>query len=172
MLVVGVFTAPIPCFYVVLGSSSTCSMDPFSIATGAAGLFSTGVTICNGLITYCQNYRSREDDLSSLRGNAERLRGHLKVLDGQQHGVGIPPESLSLKASMDECIAACTNCLTELSQLSDKYSPPSSKGSNQASRSSLIRRASYPLQKDKFEFFRRQIHELHFTLSCQIGLLN
>lgn len=148
-------------------------MDPFSIATGAAGLFSTGVTICNGLITYCRNYRSREDDLSSLQGNAERLRGHLKVIEGQQqHGVGLPPESPSLKASMDECIVACTNCLTELTQLSDKYSPPPSKGSTQTSRSSLFRRASYPLQKDKFDFFRRQIHELHFTLSCQIGLLN
>lgn len=147
-------------------------MDPFSIVTGAGGLFSTGVTICNGLITYCRNYRSREDDLSSLQGNAERLRGHLKVLEGQQHGVGLPTESPNLKASMDECIVACTSCLTELGQLSDKYSPPPSKGSSQASRSSLIRRASYPFQKDKFEFFRRQIHELHFTLSCQIGLLN
>lgn len=147
-------------------------MDPFSIVTGAGGLFSTGVTICNGLITYCRNYRSREDDLSSLQGNAERLRGHLKVLEGQQHGVGLPTESPSLKASMDECIVACTSCLTELGQLSDKYSPPPSKGSNQVSRSSLVRRASYPFQKDKFEFFRRQIHELHFTLSCQIGLLN
>lgn len=147
-------------------------MDPFSIATGAAGLFSTGVTICNGLITYCRNYRSREDDLSSLQGNAERLRGHLEFLEGQKHEVGLPPESPSLKASMDECIVACTKCLTELNQLSDKYSPPPLKGSNQRSRSSLIRRASYPLQKDKFEFFRRQIHELHFNLSCQIGILN
>lgn len=147
-------------------------MDPFSIATGAAGLFSTGVTICNGLITYCRDYRSREDDLNSLQGNAERLRGYLKVLEDRQHGVGLAPESPSLKASMDECIVACTNCLTDLTQLSDKYSPPPSKGWNQASRSSLIRRASYPFQKDKFEFFRRQIHELHFTLSCQIALLN
>ena len=147
-------------------------MDPFSIATGAAGLFSTGVTICNGLITYCRDFRSREDDLSSLQGNAERLKGHLVVLESQKHDAGLPPGSLNLKASMDECIVACTNCLTELSQLSDKYSPPPPKGSNQTSRSSLIRRASYPFQKDKFEFFRRQIHELHFTLSCQIGLLN
>ncbi|KAH8760358.1 hypothetical protein F5883DRAFT_426020 [Diaporthe sp. PMI_573] len=147
-------------------------MDPLSIASGAAGLFSTGVTICNGLISYCRSYRSREDDLSSLQGNAERLRGYLKVLEDREHGVGLPSESPSLKASMDECIVACTNCLTELSQLSDKYSPTLLKHSNQKSPSSLIRRASYPFQKDKFEFFRRQIHELHFTLSCQIGLLN
>ncbi|POS81510.1 hypothetical protein DHEL01_v200083 [Diaporthe helianthi] len=147
-------------------------MDPLSIASGAAGLFSTGVTICNGLITYCRNYRSREDDLSSLQGNAERLKGYLKVLEGQQNGAGVVTECTSLKASMDECMVACTNCLTELSQLSDKYSPKPSKGSNPSSPSSLIRRASYPFQKDKFEFFRRQIHELHFTLSCQIGLLN
>lgn len=147
-------------------------MDPFSIVTGAAGLFSTGVTICNGLISYCRSYRSREDDLSSLQGNAERLRAYLKVLEGQDRGVGLRPGSPSLKASMIECIVACTNCLTELSQLSDKYSPMPMKNLNQTSRSSLIRRASYPFQKDKFEFFRRQIHDLHFNLSCQIGLLN
>ncbi|KAJ0107794.1 hypothetical protein J7T55_000056 [Diaporthe amygdali] len=146
-------------------------MDPFSIVTGAGGLVSLGITVCNGLISYCGSYRSREDDITSLQGNAERLRKHLEVLDRQHLGVGLPPMSPSLKISMDECVEACKTCLDGLSRLSDKYSPPMT-GSLQRSRTSLTRKISFPLQKDKFESFRKQINQLHVTLSFQVGLLN
>lgn len=146
-------------------------MDPLSIVSGAGGLFSLGITICNGLISYCRSYRSREDEVASLQGNAERLRTHLEVLEGQQHGVGFPSMSPSLQVSMDGCIAACRTCLDDLSRLSDKYSPPMTDF-NGRSRSSLGRKLSFPLQKDKFESFRRQVNQLHITLSFQVGLLN
>ncbi|KAL1883235.1 hypothetical protein Daus18300_000293 [Diaporthe australafricana] len=148
-------------------------MDPLSLASGAGGLVSLGITICNGLISYCRSYRSREDDISILQGNAERLRRQLEVLEGPQHGVGLSSGSPSLEKSMDECIAACNTCLADLGRLSDKFSPPVT-GLNQRSRtgSSLTRKLSYPLQKDKFESFRRQVHQLHLSLSFQVGLLN
>lgn len=146
-------------------------MDPFSIVTGAGGLFSLGITICNGLINYCGSYRSREKDIASLQANAERFRRHLEVLEGQHHGVGLPPVSPSLKMSMDECILASRTCLDDLSRLSDKYSPPIT-ASNQKSRGSLGRKLSFPLQKDRFETFRRQVQQLHTTLSFQVALLN
>lgn len=146
-------------------------MDPLSIGSGAAGFVSLGITICNGLISYCGSYRSRENDIASLQANAERLRRHLGILEGQQHGLGLPPVSPSLKVPMDECISACRTCLADLSRLSEKFSSPMT-GSNQRSRSSLGRKLSFPLQKDKFETFRRQIQQLQVTLSFQVGLMN
>ncbi|KAI3398513.1 hypothetical protein diail_9037 [Diaporthe ilicicola] len=148
-------------------------MDPLSLASGAGGLVSLGITICNGLISYCGSYRSREDDVATLQANAERLRRHLEILEGQQNGVGLPTISPGLKVSMDECILASRTCLADLGRLSDKYSPPMID-SSQRSRtgSSLTRKLSYPLQKDKFESFRSQVHQLHLSLSFQVGLLN
>lgn len=146
-------------------------MDPFSIVTGAGGLFSLGITICNGLISYCRSYRSRENDVTCLQVNAERLRRHLEILEGQQIGVGLPPVSPILKMSMDECVSACRTCLADLSRLSDKYSPPITD-SNPRSRSSLTRKLSFPLQKNKFETFRQQVQQLEVTLTFQVGLLN
>jgi hypothetical protein len=146
-------------------------MDPFSITTGAAGLFSLGITICNGLIRYCASYRSREDDIALLQGNAERLRRHLEVLEGQQLGVGLPPVSPSLQTSMSECIETCRSCLADLNRLSNKYSP-AVKDPNQKPGGSFIRRVSFPLQQDKFDSFRQRVQQLHTMLSFQVGMMN
>lgn len=72
---------------------------------------------------------------------------------------------------MNECIESSRNCLADLNRLSDKYSPPVTN-SNQRSRGSFVRRVSFPLQKDKFDSFRRQVQHLHTTLSFQVGMLN
>ncbi|KAG8162878.1 hypothetical protein KVR01_007356 [Diaporthe batatas] len=146
-------------------------MDPLSIGSGAAGFFGLGITICNGLIRYCSSYRSREDDIALLQANAERLRRHLEVLEGHQNGVGLPPVSPSLQISMNECIETSRVCLAGLNRLCDKYSPPATD-LNQKSRSSFVRRVSFPLQKDKFDSFRRQVQHLHTTLSFQVGMMN
>lgn len=161
----------VKCFYLAGDECSQPKMDPLSIGSGAAGLFSLGITICNGLIRYCSSYRSREDDIALLQANAERLRRHLEVLEGQQHGVGLPPVSPSLQISMNECLETSRTCLAGLNRLSDKYSPPSTD-LNQRSRSSFVRRVSFPLQKDKFDSFRRQVQHLHTTLSFQVGMMN
>ncbi|KAH8753579.1 hypothetical protein F5883DRAFT_574634 [Diaporthe sp. PMI_573] len=69
-------------------------MDPFTIVTGGAGLLSTSITVCHGLINYCRSYRSREEDPSGLQHNSERLKNPItasrnSISDRAFHGSGL-----------------------------------------------------------------------------------
>ncbi|KAF7553586.1 hypothetical protein G7Z17_g3485 [Cylindrodendrum hubeiense] len=144
-------------------------MDPLTAMTGAAGLASLGITICDGLLTYCRNYRARNDDLLLLGQQAERLRTFLRLLEERQQGQATGSD---LKSSINECLGACGQCLQELNNFSDKHSQQAPFSSLKSHGRSVIRKFQYPFQKDTFEFFRRQMHEFQFALSSQILLMN
>lgn len=145
-------------------------MDPFTVVTGSAGLLSTSITVCHGLISYCRSYRSREEDLSGLRHNAEQLKTELRLLESRYRTASSMERDF--RDAVNGCITACGKCLDELGHLSDKYSPPSTGSAMQSRRQALSRKLRYPFQKDKFESFRQQFHGLHFVLLGYMGVLN
>lgn len=145
-------------------------MDPFTVVTGSAGLLSTGITVCHGLISYCRSYRSRKEDLSGLRHNAEQLKTELQLLENRYRLASFMERDF--RDAVNECITACGKCLNELGHLSDKYSPPSTGSAMRSRRQVLSRRLRFPFQKEKFESFRQQIHGLHLVLLGYMELLN
>lgn len=54
--------------------------DPFSTASGAIGVISLGLQITQQLITYCQAYRSYDEDAQRMESKAESLRRPLRAL--------------------------------------------------------------------------------------------
>ncbi|KAH7008767.1 hypothetical protein EDB80DRAFT_872565 [Ilyonectria destructans] len=144
-------------------------MDPFTAVTGAAGLVSLGITICDGLLTYCHNYRARSNDLLVLGQHAERLRTFLRHLEERQQGT---VTNSALKSSINECLGACNMCLQEFGTFSDKYSQQPPIPSLKSQGKSVVRKLQYPFQRNMFEFFKQQMHEFQFALSSQILLMN
>ncbi|KPM38457.1 hypothetical protein AK830_g8078 [Neonectria ditissima] len=144
-------------------------MDPFTAVTGAAGLVSLGITICDGLLTYCRNYRARSDDLLVLSQHAERLRIFLRLLDDREQGSATKSD---LKSYISECLGACDLCLQEFSAFNDKHSQQAPFPSLKSQGKSVVRRLQYPFQRDMFEFFKQQMHEFQFALSTQVLLMN
>lgn len=145
-------------------------MDPFTVVTGSAGLLSTGITVCHGLISYCRSYRSREEDLSGLQHNAEQLKTQLQLLENRHETA--PSKDQNFRDAMHECITTCRKCLIDLGQLSEKYSPPSTGSDPRSRRQVLSRKFRYPFQKAKFESFREHIHDLHVVLLGYFASLN
>ena len=145
-------------------------MDPFTVVTGAAGLASLGITICNGILTYCQNYRSRGDDLMMLNQHAARLKTFLQLLEKrQQESTTLQP---TLESSMQECLGACNLCMAEFNAFHDKYSQQPISHSLKDHGKSMVRKLQYPFERDKMELFRQQLHEFHFAISAQILFMN
>ncbi|KAH7023812.1 hypothetical protein EDB80DRAFT_770562 [Ilyonectria destructans] len=144
-------------------------MDPFTAVTGAAGLVSLGITICDGLLTYCRNYRARSNDLLVLGQHAERLRTLLRQLEERQQST---VTNSALKSLINECLGACNLCLQEFSTFSDEHSqqPPFSSLKNHGK--SVARKLQYPFQRNMLEFFKQQMHEFQFALSSQMLLMN
>lgn len=145
-------------------------MDPFTLATGSAGLLSTGITISHGLISYCRSYRSREENLSGLQHNAERLKTQLQLLENRQQATSLIDQDS--RDVMNQCISTCNKCLVELEQLSKKYTPPSTGSSLRGKSQAFSRRLRYPFQKEKFESFRQQMHELNILLLFYLTISN
>lgn len=144
-------------------------MDPFTAVTGAAGLASLGITICDGLMTYCRNYRARSDDVDALNQRAERLRTLLRLLDDRQQGAAT---NSAVKSSINECLGACELCLQELGTFSTRHTQTPPNSTLKSHGKSAIRRLQYPFERNMVEFFGQQMQEFQFALSTQIALLN
>ncbi|KAH7162291.1 hypothetical protein B0J13DRAFT_669031 [Dactylonectria estremocensis] len=120
-------------------------MDPFTAVTSAAGLASLGITICDGFLTYCCNYRAGSDDGAAANS--------------------------ALKLSINECLGACELCLQELGTFSTRHSQTPPNSTLKSHGKSMIQRLQCPFERNMVEFFRQQMQEFQFALSTQILLL-
>lgn len=147
-------------------------MDPLSLATGSAGLVSLGITICDGLLTYCRSYKSRDDDLNALGDNSGRLQNYLRVIEKRlQSG---PVADASFHATVLECLSACKCCVHQVQVLNDKYSQLTIvPGSSLKIRSkAVLRKFQYPFEADRFETLRKQLNDFHSALSGLLLVMN
>ncbi|KAH8684015.1 hypothetical protein BGZ61DRAFT_357289 [Ilyonectria robusta] len=145
-------------------------MDAFSITTGAAGLASLGITLCDGLISYCRSYQSRGDDLLQLSQEAESLQKFLRLLEERQPGPTATPETL--RSTLQDSLDACKLCMQGFETLHAKQSQQSPSPSLKNQGKSIVKGLQYPFQKAKFDDFRRQFSEFYTRLSAQVLLLS
>lgn len=147
-------------------------MDPLSIATGSAGLVSLGITICDGLLTYCRSYKSRDDDLNALGDNSGRLQDYLRVIEKRLQS-GHAPDA-SFHTTVLECLSACKGCVQDVQVLSNKYSQvtiiPTS--SFRIRSKAALRKLQYPFEADRFETLRKQLNDFHSALSGLLLVMN
>lgn len=138
-------------------------MDPFSLTTGIAGFVSLGLTICDGIITYCRNYQSRIRDVESLSQHAEQLRTFLHLF-GDRATRNSPVED-GLRIAVEKSLNACTVCLYEVENLASKHSLSSQRSNGlQLHSRFLMQSLKYPFQRDELQAFREQLNNLRPTL--------
>ncbi|KAI1776458.1 hypothetical protein F4818DRAFT_440825 [Hypoxylon cercidicola] len=132
-------------------------MDPFSVATGAAGLISLGLTVSGGLIQYCKDYRSQDADLTQLSQHAQELNSFLILIEKRTTGPHAPDGDIH--ATLQGCRDACDACLENFKRLNDKYASPKLGRSRK-----LVRNLKYPFDKRKFEDVRSRFREFNAAL--------
>jgi hypothetical protein len=54
--------------------------DPFSVAGSAVGVASLGIRVCQGLISYYQDWKSQDDDIKAAVRSLEDLEQTLELL--------------------------------------------------------------------------------------------
>ena len=55
--------------------------DPLSIAAGAAGLVSLGLTVCSGLLDYYKAWKDQGSDVSTMYKSLEALNRMFELLE-------------------------------------------------------------------------------------------
>lgn len=138
-------------------------MDPFSLGTGVAGFVSLGLTLCDGILTYCAKYQARDDDTTSLSQHADQLRTFLRLFEHRAISRG--PVEADLKAAVQDSLDACSNCLLQVENITSKHSLPIRRANGLRIRSkAIVDRFKYPFQRDELLAFREQLNDLRSTL--------
>ncbi|XXG99883.1 Ornithine decarboxylase [Hypoxylon texense] len=132
-------------------------MDPFSVATGAAGLVSLGLTVSGGLIQYCRDYQSRDADLAQLSQRAQELESFLTLIEKRTTGPQGPDGDIH--TALQGCRDVSDACLQDFKRLNDKYA-----NSNFGRGRKLVHNLKYPFNKGKFEDIRSRLREFNVAL--------
>ncbi|OTA90254.1 hypothetical protein M434DRAFT_33774 [Hypoxylon sp. CO27-5] len=145
-------------------------MDPFSIASGVAGLISLGLTVSDGLIQYCKDYRSQDQDLSQLAQHAQELKSVLTLVENRTTQLQSPDGDIT--TSFEGCRDACKACLRDFERLDDKYADLKSGQTSKGHSRKLLRNLKYPFDKRKFEDVRSQFQEFNTRVLGHLQLVN
>lgn len=139
-------------------------MDPLSIPAGVAGFVALGLTVSKGLIEYCQDFKSQDDDLWKLSQHAIMLEGFVnmarKRLDTKM------PRS-DIKEAIEECSLASGACLRGVNSFLDKNPIKDSSGTKD-----LLRRMSFPLKRSRLQNLQREMTEFNSALALTLQFLN
>ncbi|KAF5617484.1 hypothetical protein F25303_13252 [Fusarium sp. NRRL 25303] len=144
--------------------------DPFSIATGVAGLISLGITVCDGLHTYFSAIKDRKDDLAIVAQNVALFKFHVFAVQssasklGHRHSPAIDGLQLSL--------INCEMQLQYLQKLLNELMPTEDPSLFKEiwRRQKLI--ARYPFDRKKLVQLEEYLTRANTTLSSFIQALN
>ncbi|KAF4814367.1 hypothetical protein CGCSCA5_v007871 [Colletotrichum siamense] len=145
-------------------------MDPFSAATGVAGLISLGIEVCKGLNVYCRDYRRKDSEILALSQHAKRLDALLHLIESRMKGSFQVDQSLA--TTFEDCYATCNVCLQDFAALNTKYARPKPPSGFRKQGKAFVRQLQFPFHKDKLDSLRSQMLEFQNALSNCLLLLN
>lgn len=145
-------------------------MDPLSVSSGVAGLVSLGLTVCKGINTFCQDYRSRDFDLINLTEHAQRLDSFLQLIQTRLQASHRIDSALSM--SLKNCFDASQGCIQEFESLTKKQTRSPGPREVKEYRKDAARHLLYPLQKAKFDRLKTEMQGFYTAMTSYLLLLN
>ncbi|KAF5670727.1 hypothetical protein FCIRC_8893 [Fusarium circinatum] len=144
--------------------------DPFSIATGVAGLVSLGITVCDGLHKYFSAIKDRKDDLAIVTQNLALFKFHIFAVQssasklGHHHSPAIYGLGLSL--------INCEMQLKCLDTLLNELRPTENLSLTKEVWRKQRLMARYPFDRKKLVQLQEYLSRANTTLSSFIQALN
>ncbi|EXM20578.1 hypothetical protein FOTG_11459 [Fusarium oxysporum f. sp. vasinfectum 25433] len=144
--------------------------DPFSIATGVAGLISLGLTVCDGLHTYFSAINDRKDDIAIATQSLALFKFHIFTVKSSASKLSHrhSPAIDGLRLSLINCelqLKCLESLLSELMPTED-----ASLTKEIWRRQKLI--ARYPFDRKKLVQLEEYLSRANTTLSSFIQALN
>ena len=119
--------------------------DPFSVAASAVSVVSLGIQVCQGLLSYYSDYKSYDDDVSSLCRKVEDLRSTLEICADvlQKPGLTASKASANVAKNMGACKDSLDSLQNSLDSCQKNPRPQGLKGNI----CNYGQRTSYPFKK-------------------------
>ncbi|KPM44122.1 hypothetical protein AK830_g2439 [Neonectria ditissima] len=153
--------------------------DPFSIASGAAGLISLGLSVCQGLTTYILAVKSHGEDVRTLEKKINTLQGFLNGVEAMlrdlphHQGAQLPGDAVRIvrdamsqsKAGMARLAGYLENCA------GDTLSTISSSGAEKSKLRKAGKKAVYFFRKGSLKELEHILDGVQNQLDRSLQLL-
>ena len=146
--------------------------EPLSIASGAAGLVSLGISVCHGLLEYYQSYRQSGIAVENMYTQLISLSRTLGLIEGVLSSTTTPwdPET---RARAEESIEVCRSATQALDKKLRKVKVSSAIGKSEPTEKirSFVHKASFPFRESTLVRLKEIILELRGDLGLVLSVL-
>lgn len=141
--------------------------DPFSVASGAVGVVTLGVTLCQGLLQYYSSWKNSQKDVAAMYASLEGLSKTFRLLESTIRDHKFNQAIIDrVTASIDLCEAG----VNELDAKLLKVKNTAIRGIDDQIRGQF-RRALYPFKESTLLDLRETVSDLRDNLSLAISTL-
>ena len=144
-------------------------MDSLSISSGAAGLISLGITVCQGLLDYYDSWKNAESNVVRMYTSIRALTETLGLLESALQHQAFDPDIL---IRVEECIKSAQDGIRSLEKKLDKVRLVPAQEQWKAKAKSQFHRALFPFKESTLVKLNELGNELRDDLSLALSLLN
>lgn len=143
--------------------------DPFSAASGAVGIISLGIQVCQGLITYCSNFKAFDEDIANIRRKSEGLQDLLLALEGPLRRAEAGDGNVS--AQVRGRVLDCEGGLRSLADAMQKYGSFPAPTNLEDKLRLLGKKTVYPFKKSTLRELTTTLESLQANIQLAVTCL-
>ncbi|KAK1848381.1 ankyrin repeat protein [Colletotrichum chrysophilum] len=144
--------------------------DPFSIASGVAGIVSLGLEIVKGLYVYCSTLKDQSSDIARIHNNLSHLHHLLENLRRQLDVRKFRSDDIIILACIEGRIFQCKECIEELKKVADKFERSQVDGLRAALKAK-VQQATYPFQHGMLQKLEQNVDSIFQQVVFSLQLL-
>ncbi|KAI8292980.1 Ankyrin repeat and KH domain-containing protein 1 [Colletotrichum sp. SAR 10_98] len=144
--------------------------DPFSIASGVAGIVSLGLEVVKGFYEYYSTLKDQSSDIARIYDSLSRLRDLLGNLRRQLDARRFRSDEINFLACIEGRILQCKGCIEELKKVADKFNHAQNDGLKAAVKAKL-RQAAYPFQQSTLQKLEKNVDSIFQQVFFSLQLL-
>lgn len=140
--------------------------EPFSVAASVVSVVSLGIQVCQGLLSYYDDYKSYDDTIGSLYKKIEGLQSTLELFEEVLQAPGLTPSKAS--ANVTKSIVACKDGLDSLQTILESCKRIPKPQGLKASIHNYGQQALYPFRRSNVLRLQSTVAELQANVQSAL----
>ncbi|KAI9678988.1 MAG: hypothetical protein M1822_007414 [Bathelium mastoideum] len=146
--------------------------EPFSVASGAVGFISLGIQVTQGLITYLQDWKSRDSDVASTILSLQDLEQTLEHLSSVLGGNNVLRANAALSQHIEHLVQRVKLGIDTLQEVLSKFRRATPQATTSNRMKATLWSLKYPFKKDSLQFLNDIVRDLRLNVAVALQVLN
>ena len=134
------------------------------------GAISLSITLCQGITTYCHDWKHQNEDARSLRSLCDGIVQHLQAID--QLAKDHPTLNPRIVGRLDDAVKTCNRHCEAVLSLSEKYAGGNPSASWKGKAAEAVRKIKFPFEKKALEELKEIMIAFRGNVDGVLQLLN